>query len=415
MPRARPGGGAAGVPHVWRVPRVSVATPGVPRAVRLPVDAGMPRAVRLRNVPGGADVCPGCPAPPPACPSPPPAPAVAAAPATFTTPPTLARMVWTRPAGAPPPPASCRGSPPFTSLLWLAVESRFRNMASDLCGTVWKSLAAAGARVVVLGESGALHEKHVDCPTYYHTKKLQLVHAFLAANARLLPDPDHTLVVHGDMSDSVLFSDLTELLDCMSATWCERRLDAASDVLFVGERGLWPPRENLYPRAQYNFSDEDASGDYKFLNSGVYGGSPGALRGLLAGAMAAEIAIPTHDDQEVLNYMGMQQPEYRRRIHLDQSHRCFGSAYEHRGEIHMVGQRLRQNKTGGTPALVHFNSGFAKHHAMPAALNSTVAFHARWNESALAGGQVVLLGHTWDTSQVTTFAEICRPLERPPR
>jgi hypothetical protein len=322
-------------------------------------------------------------------------------------------MLWTRPADKPAP-AACAAKgrpPPFTTLLWLAVETRVASMAPSFCDSVWKPLAARGVNIVMLGDASALHTKGWE---YYHTKKLQLVHSFLEAHEHELPDAARTLVLHGDMSDSVLFAEsLLELVDCVSATYCDRGLDAAEDVLFVGERGLWPPREQLYPRDRYNFSDEDASRDYRFLNSGLYAGSARSVRELLAGAMAAELSIPSFDDQEVLNWMAMNAPSFRPRIHLDQSHRCFGSAYAHSGEIAAVGGRFRQTKLGASPSIVHFNSGAAKRDDMPAMLNGTDAYHRRWEDPALAGGSLVRLGQTWGTSAVASFADLCRPLQSP--
>jgi hypothetical protein len=101
-------------------------------------------------------------------------------------------------------------------------------------------------------------------------------------------------------------------------------------------------------------------------------------------------------------------------MHLDSTFRCLGSAYIHKNQIAMEGGRPRHTVTGGSPSIVHFNSRAAKAGAMPAMMNATAAYQRRWGDPVLSAGRLLRYGQTWATSVLTTFEELCAPLQPPP-
>ena len=147
-------------------------------------------------------------------------------------------------------------------MLWISIESMLPENLARLCANTWKIFASHALHLVLLGSAERRGDGHSTVPkwTWYYTFKLQAVHNFLAAHAHEAPGGgQRTLVVHADASDNILFGDQKELVECIGALFCERGYDPEYDVLFVGERGLWPESPH------YTAASIPTVGDYRFL------------------------------------------------------------------------------------------------------------------------------------------------------
>jgi len=191
---------------------------------------------------------------------------------------------------------------------------------------------------------------------------------------------------------------------CISTLFCSHGWDPERDVLFVGERGLFPHSP------WYNTSTWPLEGDYRFVNSGLYAGSFTALAEFLRDALDAAVLIKTVDDQEVANYLFMH-THWRTRLHLDRRHQCIGSGFSHNSEYSLESGRWVQTKLGGTPGAVHFNSKAAKTGVMVESQSRMPAFRTAWGEPLLDAGRITLVGNTPSTSQTQRMVDLCRPAQ----
>lgn len=278
-------------------------------------------------------------------PPPPPPPqgrdgAVALGPVTGITP-LLDAFLHRAPPGAAAPPgcnASVRGRPvapggrpPFDRLLVLTMETRLTQSwgAHDgVCATVWHTLATKGARLLVLADE-VVTRRRIPAPGRWpyqqkQLKTLEFLEAEAAAVGGLGSDAAaRTAVVFVDGSDVSFQGSPEELLECLNAEWCAGGWDAAADVLLLGERGMWPPSDK-FDRTSYKSRD-----DYRFINSGLYGGSWAALTRLLRATAARIDDEGWTDDQAVFHMLKLYDGDEGPRMHVQSNcQRCFGSIFD---------------------------------------------------------------------------------------
>ena len=336
--------------------------------------------------------------PPPPPPPPPPSPLRGSRAASTAA--TVRSWLWW-PAAPLPSPRGCTTNP-FVSLGYVNVETRLSKSWEGFCKGLWKPLAAAGMHLLFLGDRPTiLEDKRGD--DFVASMKLHTVYKFIAQYGPALSDPDHTLLVHSDASDSLFYGTAEGLQQCVAATFCEHGWDPAVDVLISGERNLVPHSPH------YNLSVYNTSGDYRFVNSGTFGGSFTALGELLEDAIALDREHPNlnREDQAIMHTLLLWHPRWSKHLHLDQTHRCFASAYMHNGEYSMEGGRWRHTKHGTTPSILHFNSGAAKRDEMPKLLDLTPAKALPWGDAKLAGGMLTKVGLTAGTSVTVPLAQQC--------
>lgn len=221
----------------------------------------------------------------------------------------LASVMTFLPRDGHPPPAACAatrggarmaaGERPFDALLLVNVDSRMSRQlhgpleacAAGVCVGTWRPLAAAGAHVLLLGDeevTGVVRRK------WHFTIKNEEVHGLLTREAAAVgglasPGAASTLVVVLDGTDVLLQVPPRQLIDRFNARWvlasvagrargrhhdatiaidgpmttlwpflypsiarcsyCERGWDTRRDVLFTGERALWPNFEPVSAEA----------------------------------------------------------------------------------------------------------------------------------------------------------------------
>ena len=245
---------------------------------------------------------------------------------------------------------SC-ATPPFSSIAIVIVLTHCLARPPDsrnYCASLWKYTARAGVQFILLGDDTIVPKNR----KYDHIMKLQLVAAFFdEVDAKHLL-PDDTLVVLHDAVDVYMAGSIDELFSCLSARWCEKGYDPVSDVMFLGERGFWPPSD-AYSIETYPVVAED----YRFINTGVYAGPWRATSAMLKESISNATNAKTCacDDQESANSLFTNNAAWRKRIHLDSDQQCFGSAHQSRQDYAYRDGRWTNTKTGHSPLLLHFN------------------------------------------------------------
>lgn len=331
---------------------------------------------------------------------------------------------------APPPQSQSVTCRPFSGLVVVMTHTTLQDSGVDrsaYCGGVWKAQAALGYSPIVLGDATHLREALGTPPApYTHAVKLATHAAFLSDVVRDGALPGGTLVVYLDAVDVLAFGGPHDVLDCVSATFCNRTLDPSADVLFLGEKSIWPPS------SQCTYADEARSWcqahrggagavpvvpdltepggnpEFKRLNTGLLAGSVAALHALVTAAHRRAAAAGVTIDQEALNDMVTNAPEWRRRVHLDTRQVCFGSGHltERDYRVRAEDGRCVNVKTGTAPLLLHFHGGGKRwiHN-----VTRRAAGHGEsWGASRqLDGARLLLWGNGTATSRPVRTHELC--------
>jgi hypothetical protein len=253
-----------------------------------------------------------------------------------------------------------------------------------------------------------------------HLLKVSSHLAFLGDVLRTRALPNDTLVVYHDALDVLSLGDAGALFACLSAAFCARRMEPATGVYFLGERSLWPPscryvddarswcndHPELLPLPVYpNLTEPGGSAEYRFINSGMYAGTPPALHALLAASMAQSAATGSGDDQELFNDLATNWPDtWRARFQLDTRQQCFGSAHRADGALVQrdppAGAWVNE-LTGGAPLLLHFNGGGKELLGVIRPATDT----RRWAE--LPDAALLLWGTAPANSRAVRTADVC--------
>jgi hypothetical protein len=340
--------------------------------------------------------------------------------------PALRRFVYV------PPPAAPGGCRPFSGMVVVMTLTHLQARPPaerGFCASLWRAQAAGGFAPIIIGDTTHLASVAAEeegggaaaapPPPYVHLLKVSSHLEFLGDVLAQRSLPNDTLVVYHDALDVLALGDAAALFDCISGQFCARRMDPAQGVYFLGERSLWPPscryvddarswcndHPELLPLPVYpNFTEPGGSAEYRFINSGMYAGSPPALHALLAASMAQSNATGSGDDQELFNDLATNWPDtWRRRFQLDTRQQCFGSAHRADGQLvqHGASGKWVNGLTGGAPLLLHFNGGGKELFGVIRPPSDG----RRWSE--FPDASVLLWGHGPASSRAARTADVC--------
>lgn len=316
-------------------------------------------------------------------------------------------------------PVAPGGRPPFDRLLIMTMETRLTQSwtgPGSVCDTVWHTLAFKGAHLLVVADELVTRSKIKAPGRWPYEQKQVKTLEFLEAEVGAVGGIDseaaaRTAVVFLDGSDVSFQDGPVALLECLNAMWCANGWDAAEDVLLLGERGMWPP-SNKFDKWSYKNRD-----DYRFINSGVYGGSWAALMQLLQASEERIAAEGWHDDQAVFHMLKLNDERMAALMHVQSNcQTCFGSVFDNDyppGGVYVFnasmppGGRIVHLGHKCAPVLVHHN-GLDPKKRMPGLLHNMTDAQAPWESPVKRSGQVWFYNNSLPLSPpALVMADVC--------